>query len=290
MVLTLPSSTQFYRVRLPKPLAPAEQQTLTISYALLSLLQPLPAAINQADKQYLTYTFNAYLPTVYTTLKQKTKLKFPNDDITSFTHVSSGEGNAPERTGSTITYGPFNELPAGSIEHATVRYDFTRPIPYATLLERDIEVSHWGGNLATEERYWLTNKGAELKSQFSRVEWQRSAYYKPPSSAMEWITMPLKNDASDPYFTDDIGNVSTSRFRKNVMEANLEIRPRYPIFGAWNYKFRVGWDRGLRGALHKLKTGDGYVLNVPFLEGPKMGEGVQYESVEVRVILPEGAK
>ena len=256
----------------------------------MSLLQPLPASINQADKQYLTYTFNAYLPTVYNTLKQKTKLKFPNDDIQSFTSVNSGDGNAPERTGSSITYGPFNEQAAGSLAPITVRYEFTRAIPYATLLERDIEISHWGGNLATEERYWLTNRGAALKQQFSRVEWQRSAYYKPPNSAMEWITMPLKVGSTDPYFTDDIGNVSTSRFRRNLMEANLEIRPRYPIFGAWNYKFRVGWDRALRSALHKLKTGEGYVLNVPFLEGPKMVEGVQYETVQVKVILPEGAK
>lgn len=32
------------------------------------------------------------------------------------------------------------------------------------------------------------------------------------------------------------------------------------------------------------------MLKVPFLEGPKMGEGVSYGKVEVRVILPEGAK
>lgn len=32
------------------------------------------------------------------------------------------------------------------------------------------------------------------------------------------------------------------------------------------------------------------MLKVPFLEGPKMGEGISYEKVEVRVILPEGAR
>lgn len=253
----------------------------------MSLLQPLPAAINQADKQYLTYTFNAYLPTVYKTLKQKTKLKFPNDDIPSYTPLASGEGSDAEKTGSSLTYGPFGELPAGSSETITVRYDFTRPVPYATLLERDLEISHWGGNIATEERYWLTNRGAELKQQFSRVEWQRQAYYRPASSAMEWITMPLKAGSTDPYFTDDIGNVSTSRFRNS--DANLEIRPRYPIFGAWNYKFRIGWNGNLKSALRKAASGDGYVLNVPFLEGPKQPEGIQYETVQVRVILPEGA-
>ena len=31
------------------------------------------------------------------------------------------------------------------------------------------------------------------------------------------------------------------------------------------------------------------MLKVPFLEGPKMSEGVSYEKVELKVILPEGA-
>ena len=32
------------------------------------------------------------------------------------------------------------------------------------------------------------------------------------------------------------------------------------------------------------------MLKVAFLEGPKMGEGISYGKVEVRVILPEGAR
>ena len=102
--------------------------------------------------------------------------------------------------------------------------------------------------------------------------------------------MPLRVGSLDPYFTDDIGNVSTSRFRSNLREANLELKPRYPIFGGWKYSFRIGWDANLHNFLRKLKIGDGYVLSVPFLEGPKMGEGVAYEKVDLRIILPEGAR
>ena len=106
---------------------------------------------------------------------------------------------------------------------------------------------------------------------------------------MKSLNIPLRIGSLDPYFTDDIGNVSTSRFRSNAKEANLEIKPRYPVFGGWKYSFRIGWDGNLKTFLRKLKSGDGYVLKVPFLEGPKMGEGVSYEKVGVRVILPEGA-
>lgn len=195
----------------------------------------------------------------------------------------------PQKQGSTFTYGPYNSIPAGAEELVSARYEFTKPIPHASVLERDIEVSHWGGNLATEERYWLQNLGANLKNQFSRVEWQKTSYMNPPSAALKALNLPLHSGAADAYFTDDIGNVSTSRFRPGKKEAMLELKPRYPIFGGWKYTFRVGWNADLSKYLRKLSTGDSYVLKVPFLEGPRASEGIQYSRVNLRVILPEGA-
>ena len=280
------SPTQFFRTTLPQPLSPKSQLTLSITYHILSTLSPLPFKIGQNDKQYLRYTFSTYTPSAYTTLKQKTKIKFPTTD------VPDAIGGSPERQGSTFTYGPFNDpIPAGALEPASVRYEFTKPLIHATRLERDIEVSHWGGNLATEERYWLTNQGAHLIDNFNRVQWATAQYYKPPTSALRDLNVPLKVGSLNPYFTDDIGNVSTSRFRSNRREANLELKPRYPVFGGWKYNFRIGWDADLKTFLRVLKSpAGGYVLKVPFLEGPRMGEGVSYGKVELQVILPEGAK
>lgn len=177
------------------------------------------------------------------------------------------------------------------MQEASVRYDFTKPLTHSRLLERDIEVSHWGNNLATEERHWLSNRAATLANHFSRVQYQQSAYYNPPSSALKEMRFPLSVGSADAYFIDDIGNVSTSRFRSNVWEANLEAKPRYPVFGGWKYSFKVGWNGDLKGYLRRVKgASDSYVLKVPFLEGPKQAEGVEYERVVTRVILPEGAK
>jgi oligosaccharyltransferase complex subunit alpha (ribophorin I) len=245
------------------------------------------------DKQFLVYSSSAYAPSAYTTLKQKTKLKFPGTDIPEYTARSAGnlEGKEdPQKQGSSFTYGPYGELPAGAQEAVSVRYEFTKPVLHASLLERDIEVSHWGGNLATEERYWLGNNGANLTNHFSRASWATSQYYNPPTSALKELKMPLRVGSTDPYFTDDIGNVSTSRFRSNRREAMLELKPRYPIFGGWKYSFRVGWDANLKGYLRKLSGGDTYILKVPFLEGPKQAEGIEYKKINLRVILPEGAK
>lgn len=288
------SSTEFYLIHLPTPLAPKAQQTLSISYSILSAIAPVPAKIGQSDKQYVQYTFSAYVPSTYVTEKQKTKIKFPNGDVPDYTTLPAdlnAEKKAdPQKQGSTFTYGPYNNVPAGAQESVSVRYEFTKPLTHASLLERDLEVSHWGGNLASEERYWLTNQGAELKNQFSRVDWQKSSYMNPATYALKALNLPLHPGAVDAYFTDDIGNVSTSRFRPGKKENLLELKPRYPVFGGWKYSFRVGWNADLNTYLRKLSTGDSYVLKVPFLEGPRTGEGIAYAKVHLRVILPEGAE
>ncbi|KAF2195445.1 Ribophorin I [Zopfia rhizophila CBS 207.26] len=287
------SPTEFYLIHLPTPLEPKSQQTLSITYSLLSALTPVPAQIGQTERQYVQYTFSAFHPSAYLTEKQKTKIKFPNGDIPDYTSLpasANAEKKAdPQKQGSTFTYGPYNSIPAGTLEPVSVRYEFTKPLTHASLLERDLEVSHWGGNLATEERYWLQNRGAQLKNHFSRVEWQKTSYMNPVTHALKALSIPLHAGALNPYFTDDIGNVSTSRFRSGARESHLELRPRYPVFGGWKYSFRVGWDADLSSYLRKLASGESYVLKVPFLEGPRMSEGIEFARVQVRVILPEGA-
>lgn len=289
------SATQYYKISLPTPLPSNEQLTLSITYYVLSALAPLPAQIEQNDKQYVLHTFSAYAPSAYTTLKQKTKLKLPTTDIPDATTLPASlnaDGKEdPQKQGTSFTYGPYGELEAGAVQEVSVRYEFTKPLTHGKLLERDVEVSHWGGNLATEERHWLTNRAATLKNHFSRVAYQQSAYYNPPSSALKEMRFPLAVGSAEAYFTDDIGNVSTSRFRSNMREANLEIKPRYPLFGGWNYSFKVGWNSDTKNFLRRQKgAGDSYVLRVPFFEGPRQAEGVEYDRIVTRIILPEGAR
>ncbi|XXG94931.1 hexokinase [Hypoxylon texense] len=285
------SDTQFYRIRLPAPLPAKGQQTLGISFFYLNAFAPLPAAIQQSEKQYLVYQFSAYCASAYPTLKQKTEVKLPSSDIPDYTKIAgSGETKEfPQKQGSKLTYGPFPEVPAGAVSPVKVRYEFTKPVTHVSQLERDVEVSHWGGNVAFEERYTLFNYGANLSAQFNRVKWAQSQYFNPQSYALKELKVPLRVGSKDAYFTDVIGNVSTSRFRSNRREAVLELKPRYPVFGGWKYPFTIGWNADAKQFLKK-KSGDTYMLNVPFIEGPKQQEGVAFEKVQVRVLLPEGAE
>lgn len=270
--------------------------TLGVSYYLLSALNPLPAAIEQDAKQYFGYSFSAYAPSAYFTDTQRTKVKFPNTDVPEYTKTSGlkiGGSADPEKQGTVYSYGPYktSEIAPGTVEPITVRYEFTRPIITATLLERDVEVSHWGGNIAFEDRYWLQNNGAHLAKQFSRVAWSMKTLQNAPSAAISAIRLALRPGTVDPYFIDEIGNVSTSRFSpgRGTRGAVLDLRPRFPVFGGWKYSFKVGWNEDLSSFLRKA-TGDTYVLKVPFLDCFRMPEGVQYEKIEVRVILPELAR
>ena len=71
----------------------------------------------------------------------------------------------------------------------------------------------------------------------------------------------------------------------------MELKPRYPLFGGWNYSFKAGWNADLDTVLRHLKgSSESFVLKVPFFEGPKQNEGIEYERIVTRIILPEGAK
>jgi oligosaccharyltransferase complex subunit alpha (ribophorin I) len=126
-----------------------------------------------------------------------------------------------------------------------------------------------------------------LKNQFSRLQYTRSSYTQPPTHALTKLAIPLHNGARNPYYTDIIGNVSTSRFRpaRGATDAHLEITPRYPVYGGWNYTFRIGWNVDLVKA-EKIFNGE-RILQVPFMEGP---DNIQYEKFDINVILPEGSR
>jgi oligosaccharyltransferase complex subunit alpha (ribophorin I) len=286
------SDTQYYRITLPVALSAGERQTLSISYYFLKAYSPLPAAINQDDDQFLQYEFSAYWPSAYVTDKQKTEVKAASANVPDYTKVpadDSGKSAGPLVQGAKLTYGPFADKPAGAVLPASVRFEFTKPVTHVAVLERDVEVSHWGGNVAFEERYELLNRGANLSVLFDRAKWARSQYLKPVTYALKEMRFPLRAGSVDAYYTDVIGNVSTSRFRANKRESVLEAKPRYPVFGGWKYPFTIGWNSDAKNYVRNTPDG-GFVLNVPFLEGPQSKEGAEYETVQLRIILPEGAE
>lgn len=120
--------------------------------------------------------------------------------------------------------------------------------------------------------------------------------------AITLLSFALPPRISSPYFYDIVGNVSTSNFRpsaapsfqlpsqkrkqkKNSETSLLEIKPRYPLMGGWNYTFTMGYDAPLEDYLKK--KGDTWVLAVPFLTAIK---DIAVDDVTVEIRLPEAAR
>ena len=135
-----------------------------------------------------------------------------------------------------------------------------------------------------------------LKGHFSRLEHQSQAYFgKPAPHVLPSLQLHLPAGIHDVYYYDLVGNVSTSHLRTTPSvpkgaEANrfsvLELRPRYPLLGGWNYSFTLGWDSSLADyAGYDSKTGK-YVVGVPIMT---VIPSVVVDDAEVTIILPEGA-
>jgi oligosaccharyltransferase complex subunit alpha (ribophorin I) len=112
---------------------------------------------------------------------------------------------------------------------------------------------------------------------------------------MQGMALHLPAGIRNVYFYDMIGNVSTSRLRsapsvpKNQrinQYSVLELTPRYPLMGGWNYSFTLGWDSPLAdSAAWDAKNGK-YIVEVPVMT---LLLGAVVDEAEVRIILPEGA-
>ena len=66
----------------------------------------------------------------------------------------------------------------------------------------------------------------------------------------------------------------------------LEVKPRYPLLGGWNYTFTLGWDVDLAYAGAYNKSSGEYMVEVPVMIAIP---GAVVDNLEVKVVLPEGA-
>ena len=77
-----------------------------------------------------------------------------------------------------------------------------------------------------------------LQGAFSRYDYQRTAA---PSSIKSFKAV-LPAAASDVYYRDEIGNISTSNLWSQEDSVELELRPRFPLFGGWQTRFYMGYN------------------------------------------------
>lgn len=245
--------------------------------------KPYPASIDITDKQYLLFTSNRLPLSVYPITQSSLKIvgsnSFEEFETPENVHLSG------KQEGAQFIFENWADIQPLEMEQPLkIIYEHNAPLNKVYNLNREVWVSHWAGTVQFEEYYELTNIGATLKNGFSRFEYMKNQMQHIQNGlARALIDNILPSGASDHYFTDLVGMVSTAQ----VQEDRYILKPRYPIFGGWKYNFTIGWTNPLSQFLHNDKNADDtYVLAVPVLNG---AVDTAYDEVTLSFFLPEGA-
>ncbi|KAJ2940658.1 hypothetical protein O0L34_g14764 [Tuta absoluta] len=268
---------KFWRVELKDPINAGVSAVITTDAVFTKALQPYPTAITQQEDQLVKYIGNLYLYSPYQVASQKTNVVLNTKSVESFTKVKP----FTQQDG-TIQYGPYTAIAPFTEKELSVHYKNNSPFLTVTRLERLIEVSHWG-NIAIEEVIEVEHTGAKLKGPFSRFDYQQD-HHSGPASVRSYKTL-LPASASDVYYRDTNGNISTSnmKFKKDSVE--LDLRPRYPLFGGWRTHYTLGYN--VPSYEYLYHTGNEYLLKMRLVD--HIFDDMQIDEVTTKIILPEGS-
>lgn len=269
---------QFYQIdfNASRPLRSKGRAPLVIEYILTNALYPHPEEITQKDRQLMMFYGNAYFYSPYKSLKSSIKYQTGTkriEDYTNFSPVSLSSGD--------VSYGPHSSQEPFAYSQISIHYDNNTPFLKVTKLTRTIELSHWG-NVAVTEVIDIVHHGAKLKGSFSRYDYQRET--NSGMSSVKSFKMYLPASASSVYYRDVIGNISTSNQRTLLDSVELDIRPRFPLFGGWKTHYTIGYNVPAYEYLYN--NGDDYLLKMRLID--HLYDNMIIEDVTVCIILPEG--
>jgi oligosaccharyltransferase complex subunit alpha (ribophorin I) len=275
-----PNGAKFFAISLINPLVHGETTTLEVLYMLTHSLEPFPAEISQSESQLVYYRDSAIVLSPYHVKKQTTFIKMPSVKVESFSRVEP-----TNRAGSELKYGPYEDRSPYSFSPIVVHFENNNPFAVVEELLREVEISHWG-SIQVTEHYKLAHAGAKHKGVFSRVEYQASPSFKGGVSSFKSLLAKLPPRVNSVYYRDEIGNISTSHLRTDLRKSELEIEPRYPLFGGWKATFIIGYRLPLEDFLFESPDGRRY-LNFSF--GSPITETV-VDKLTIKVALPEGSR
>ncbi|KAK1653385.1 hypothetical protein QYE76_071190 [Lolium multiflorum] len=273
-----PPELTFFSASLHKALEKGRILHLDVLTVFTHSLQPFPEEIGQADSQLVVFQDSSHYLSPYPVKVQTLSIRLPGGRVESYTkHANT------KLVDSELKYGPFEDLAPFSYNPIIVHFENNNPFAVAKELIREIEISHWG-NVQITEHYNIVHGGARLKGEFSRLDYQSRPYVRGVSS-FKHLVAKLPPRAHSIYFRDEIGNISTSHLWSDAKKTQLEIEPRFPLFGGWQTTFTIGYGLPLQDFV--FSSEGKRFLNITF--GSPMEE-ILIEKLIVKVVLPEGSK
>jgi len=261
-------------VDLGSPIKAGDSHKLRVSFLLTHVLEPLPAVVEQNEQQHLLFEGAVHMLSPYPSRKSSTEVKLASRKVLEYTESEDLEPIT--QTGTKLTYGPYNEVPANSFEALRVHAASSAAFVTFTNVEREIEVSLWG-NVAVEEFFTLKHTGAALRDGlFSRIDYMKGHV----GNSYRKLTGSLPAGARDVYYRDIIGNISTSNLRPGLESSQLGIETRFPMFGGGNTEWYQGYNLPSETVL--TQSGNTFRLEMPL--GITFPDSVTDELV-VKVVL-----
>ncbi|KAF7401307.1 hypothetical protein HZH68_007127 [Vespula germanica] len=268
----------FYSIDLKDALSQGRTMSVEVETIFTHKLIPHPKQITQKEKQLVKYIGNVYIYSPYKVGKLTTTVSLPSRNVESYSKIKP-----VFQSDSTITYGPYENLSPFSFEELIVHFENNNKFLTVTRIERSVEISHWG-NIAIEESIDLVHTGAELKGSFSRYEYARET--KSGQASIQSFDTILPAAASDIYYRDEIGNISTSHTRIKKDSVELNLRPRFPLFGGWKTRYTIGYN--VPSYEYLYHSGDQYALEMRLLD--HIFDDMVVDELIVKIILPEGSR
>lgn len=258
------------------PLAPGGIKNLVVETVLTHSLKPYPAKKAQSEKQQVLFTGTLYFYTPYKVKTQKSSVKLASSTIES--HTKTKPFSVSDDV---ISYGPYEDISPLTNQELKIHYENNSPFLVVNEMVRWIEVSHWG-NVAVEETYLISHGGAQLKGHFSRYDYQRS----PAHAAIKSFKTVLPAAAKDVYYRDEIGNISTSNMLTQDDSVEVEIRPRFPLFGGWRTKYYLGYN--VPAYQYLYNKGEKFILKMRFID--HVFDDFVVDQLTLKIVLPEACR
>jgi oligosaccharyltransferase complex subunit alpha (ribophorin I) len=223
-------------------------------------------------------TDSRYLLSPYQVLIQSATFNIESEALLEYSRVDASRQN--ERG---VKYGPYKLMPAYSFDQVTLLFKIPEPELILSSATKTVTVSHWGF-LSVDEYFDLYNIGAEIKGEFSRVDFHKSGMAR---NCMRQITAKYPWYIQSMYFNDYIGNISTTNAVREEEVVKVDYYPRYPVCGGWKVDWSMGYKMPTKYHLSKANPEeDLYTLEIPFLHNYDV---LLAENYTFEVVLPFGA-
>jgi oligosaccharyltransferase complex subunit alpha (ribophorin I) len=206
------NNASIYKVELPYAIDVGASYDLQILELYKNRLTPKPEKLPlSSDEQTVEFIDNLYAYSIYPVISQEVSALLPN--LNKIEYYTEKDAMKAAKTQS-IHYGPL----LGGYKEEELRFHYEHPTPliYFPKVERQIVLSHLG-SISVDEHIELKNYAAGLEGEFSRLKYNTITSYHQGGHIFRKMNCQLPRKAFGLYYTDVIGNVSTSYASREVL-------------------------------------------------------------------------